>query len=148
MSIENTGRELVWDDTIQNDGQDFEPVPAGDYDVTIERFDRSRSKGEGKLPPCNMAIVYFIVHDRDREVTVRENYILHSSMEWKLSELFCGAGLKKKGEELRMNWQLLPGRKARAKIGLKPGIKDPTKQFNYIEKLYPYEAPKYQAGSF
>lgn len=148
MSTESTGRELNWDDTIQNDGQDFEPVPAGDYDVTIEKFDRSRSKGEGKLPPCNMAVVYFTVHDRDREVTVRENYILHSSMEWKLSELFCGVGLKKKGEELRMNWQMLPGKKARAKIGLKPGIKDPTKQFNYIDKLYPYEAPKYQAGNF
>ena len=125
MSTENTGRELGWEDTIQNDGQDFEPIPAGDYDVTIERFDRSRSKGEGKLPACNMAVVYFIVHDRDRDITVRENYILHSSMEWKLSELFCGAGLKKKGEELRMNWQMLPGRKAKAKIGLKPGMKDP-----------------------
>lgn len=148
MSTENTGRELGWEDTIQNDGQDFEPIPAGDYDVTIERFDRSRSKGEGKLPACNMAVVYFIVHDRDRDITVRENYILHSSMEWKLSELFCGAGLKKKGEELRMNWQMLPGRKAKAKIGLKPGVKDPTKQYNYIEKLYPNEAPKYQPGSF
>lgn len=148
MSAENIGRELGWEDTIQNDGQDFEPIPAGDYDVTIERFDRSRSKGEGKLPACNMAVVYFIVHDRDRDITVRENYILHSSMEWKLSELFCGAGLKKKGEELRMNWQMLPGRKAKAKIGLKPGMKDPTKQYNYIEKLYPNEAQKYQPGSF
>ena len=60
MSTENTGRELGWEDTIQNDGQDFEPIPAGDYDVTIERFDRSRSKGEGKLPACNMAVVYLL----------------------------------------------------------------------------------------
>lgn len=148
MSTGNTGRELGWDDTIQNDGQDFEPVPAGDYDVTVDRFERSRSKGEGKLPACNMAVVYFTVHAEGRDVTVRENYILHSSMEWKLSELFCGAGLKKKGEELRMNWQMLPGKKAKAKIGLKPGMKDPAKQFNYIEKLYPFEPPKYQAGSF
>lgn len=148
MNTDNQGRELGWEDIIQNDGQDFEPVPAGDYDVTIEKYDRSRSKGEGKLPPCNMAVVYFTIHDRDREVTVRENYILHSSMEWKLSELFRGVGLKKKDEELRMNWPALPGKKARAKVGLKPGIKDPTKQYNCIEKLYPYEAPKYQAGSF
>ena len=144
----NTGKELGWDGPIKNDGQDFEPIPAGDYDVTIESFDRSRSKGEGKLPPCNMAVVHFIVHAGDRDVPIRENYVLHSSLEWKLSELFCGAGLKKKGEELRMNWQALPGKKARAKIGLKPGVKDPNKQFNYIEKLYPNEGPKYQAGSF
>lgn len=146
MGLED--KELGWEDTIKNDGQDFEPVPEGDYDVTVERIERSRSKGEGKLPPCNMAVVYFIVHAHNRDITVRENYILHTSIEWKLSELFCGVGLKKKGEELRMNWQALPGKKARAKIGLKPGMKDPTKMYNYIDKLYPYEPPKYQAGSF
>lgn len=142
------GSELGWDDTIKNDGQDFEPLPEGDYDVTVERFERSRSKGEGTLPPCNMAIVYFIVHGHGRDITVRENYVLHKKLEWKLSELFCGVGLKKRGEELRMNWQMLPGRRARAKVGLKPGMKDPTKMYNYIDKLYEYQPPKYQAGSF
>lgn len=53
------GRELGWEDSIKQDAQDYEPIPEGDYNVTIEKFDRSRSKGEGKLPPCNMAVVYF-----------------------------------------------------------------------------------------
>lgn len=148
MAEQMTGRELGWDDTIQNDGQDFEPVPPGDYDVTIEKWERGRSKGEGKLPPCNMAIVYFTIHAPERDVPVRENYILHTSVEWKLSELFCGVGLKKKGEPLRMNWGALPGKKARAKVGIQPGVKDPTKQYNRIEKLYPYEPPKFTPGSF
>ena len=131
------GWELGWEDTIQDDGQNFKPVPPGDYDVTIEKWERGRSKGEGKLPPCNMAIVYFTIHTPEREITVRENYTLHSSLEWKLSELFCGVGLKKKGEALRMNWSALPGKKARAKVGLKPGIKDPTKQYgsHYIAAI-------------
>lgn len=47
-----------------------------------------------------------------------------------------------------MNWQLLPGKKARAKVGLTPGTKDPSKMYNRIEKLYPYEAPKYTKGNF
>ena len=97
MSVE--GRELGWDDSIKQDSQNFDPIPEGDYNVTIEKYDRSRSKGEGKLPPCNMAVVYFIVHGPDREITIRENYILHSSLEWKLSELFRGVGLKKEGED-------------------------------------------------
>ena len=130
MSVE--GRELGWDDSIKQDSQNFDPIPEGDYNVTIEKYDRSRSKGEGKLPPCNMAVVYFIVHGPDREITIRENYILHSSLEWKLSELFRGVGLKKEGEELRMDWNALPGKTARAKIGVKPGIKDTSKKFNYI----------------
>lgn len=142
------GRELTWDDTITNDGQDFEPIPEGDYDFIIEKFERSRSKGEGKLPACNMAVVYFTITDRDRTVTIRENYILHSSLEWKLSELFCGIGLKKKGEELRMNWNMVPGATGRARIGLKPGIKDESKMYNHIDKIYPKEPKKYAAGSF
>lgn len=148
MAVE--GRELGWEDSIKQDAQDFEPLPEGDYNVTIEKFDRSRSKGEGKLPPCNMAVVYFTVHAPEREITIRENYVLHTSLEWKLSELFRGAGLKKEGEELRMDWGALPGKIARAKIGLKPGIKDPSKKFNYIEKLYPKDngKPAFTPGRF
>ena len=74
------GRELGWEDSIKQDAQDYEPIPEGDYNVTIEKFDRSRSKGEGKLPPCNMAVVYFTVHVPEREVTIRENYVLSESV--------------------------------------------------------------------
>lgn len=148
MSVE--GRELGWEDTIQNDSQEFEPIPEGDYNVTIEKFDRSRSSGSGKLPACNMAVVYFTVHAPEREISIRENYVLHTSLEWKLSELFCGVGLKKKSEELRMDWGLLPGKTARAKVGIREGSKDPSKKFNFIEKLYPKEdaKPKFTPGGF
>lgn len=146
---EELGKELGWEDSIKDDGQDFEPIPEGDYNVTIEKFERSRSRGEGKLPACNMAIVYFTVH-ADREITLKENYVLHSSLEWKLSELFRGVGLKKEGEELRMNWGALPGKTARAKVKIKPGLKDPSKKFNYIEKLYPKDIskPVFTPGTF
>ena len=36
--------ELGWEDSIKQDSQDFEPIPEGDYNVTIEKYDRSRSK--------------------------------------------------------------------------------------------------------
>ena len=145
---EELGRELSWDDTITDDGKEFEPVPEGDYDFTIEKWERGRSKGEGKLPACNTAIVHFVIHDREREVTIRENYLLHTKMEWKLSELFRSVGLKKEGEPLRMNWTALPGLTGRAKVGLKPGLKDPSKQFNFIDKLYPKEPKKFEPGRF
>ena len=49
-----------------------------------------------------------------------------------------------------MDWGALPGKIARAKIGLKPGIKDPSKKFNYIEKLYPKDngKPAFTPGRF
>lgn len=144
------GREFGWDDTIKEDSQEFKLLPEGDYNVTIEKFDRSRSSGSGKLPPCNMAVVYFIVHAPEGEVTIRENYVLHSSLEWKLSELFRGVGLKKEGEELRMDWGALPGKTARAKIGQEAGSKNPSKKYNVIEKLYPKESskPAFTPGGF
>ena len=148
MAVE--GRELGWEDSIKEDAQNFEPLPEGDYSVTVEKFERSRSKREGKLPPCNMAVVYFTVHSGDREITIRENYVLHSSLEWKLSELFRGVGLKKEGEELRMNWGALPGLTARAEVGIRPGSKNPDQKFNFIKKLYPKDAakPSFTPGSF
>ena len=148
---ETEGKELNWDDEITADAQEFVLLPEGDYNVTIEKVDRGRSKGEGKLPPCNMAIVYFTVHgEHGEEVSLRENYILHTVMEWKLSELFRGAGLKKEGEALRMNWSALPGKVARAHITQVPGLKDPSKMFNRIEKLYPKDAakPAFTPGKF
>ncbi|MCC8152484.1 MAG: hypothetical protein LIO96_13855 [Lachnospiraceae bacterium] len=70
-------RELGWDDTIQKDDNEFEPVPEGDYEFTVEKYERARSSGQGKLPPCNMAVVYFRVKGPDgQEVSIRENFIL------------------------------------------------------------------------
>ena len=56
-----------------SENSQLKEVP-GDYNVTIEKFDRSRSSGSGKLPACNMAVVYFNVHAPNREITIRENY--------------------------------------------------------------------------
>lgn len=145
---EMEGRELNWDDAISKDSGDFEPIPEGDYDFVIEKYERARSQGGGKLPPCNMAIVYFRVTDRDREVVIRENYILHTSLEWKLSELFRGIGAKKEGEEVRMNWNLLTGASGRAQVSLDPDRKDPAKKYNHIKKIYPKEIKKFEAGNF
>lgn len=138
---QDTGRELDWDDTITKESDGFEPLPEGDYNFTIDHFERGRSSGGGKLPPCNMATVFFNISGQGRTVTVRENYILNSLMEWKLSELFRGVGLKKKDEPLPMGaaWGMLAGRTGRCKVTLKPGIKDPSRMFNAIDKLYPKE---------
>ena len=95
------GREFSWDgDTITADGSDYILLPPGDYNFTIAKFDRTRSQGSDKMPPCNMAVVYFDIHSDQGDVQVRENYLLHSKFEWKLSQLFSSVGLKKKGAEL------------------------------------------------
>lgn len=142
------GRELGWEDEIQNDSS-FIELPEGDYDFTIDHYDRSRFDGSEKIPPCNMALVFFSIQAPDGSTAIiRERYILHSKLEWKLSELFCSVGLKKKGEKLRMNWNSLVGATGRAHVTLDPDRNDPTKKFNHIDKLYPKEAKKFEAGKF
>lgn len=146
--MEAKDRELGWDDTIKNDSS-FVELPEGDYDFVIDHFDRARSKGSDKIPPSNMAVVFFNITGPDgRIATIRENFILHTKLEWKLSELFCSVGLKKKGEELRMNWNSLPGMSGRAHVILEPDKNDPTKKYNHIDKLYPKESKKFEAGKF
>lgn len=148
MAFEDLGRELEWEDTIQKDSS-FTELPAGDYDFVIDHYKRSRFQGGSKIPACNMAMVYFNISAPNGEtVTIKENFILYSKLEWKLSELFCSVGLKKKGEKLQMNWNALPGLAGRAQITLDPDKNDPSKKFNHIKKLYPKEQKRYTAGNF
>lgn len=140
-------REFGWDDTIKQDAQEFPRLEPGDYDFTIDHFDRSRSQGSDKLPPCNMAVVYFNIH-AEGNPQIRENFILHSRLEWKLSQLFASVGLKKKGEELVMNWNALPGLTGRCKVSLDTDKNDPEKKYNHIKELYPKELRAFKAGSF
>ena len=146
--MSEVGRELDWDDSIEKDSE-YVLLPEGDYDFTIDHYERGRSHGSEKIPPSNMAIVYFNVRTPEgQETTIKENFILHSKLEWKLSELFCGVGLKKKGEQLRMNWNALPGLTGRAQVSLDADKNDPSKKYNHIKKIYPKETGKYTAGSF
>ena len=141
-------RELNWDDEIEKDSS-FVELPEGDYDFVIDHFKRARHAGSEKIPPCNKALVFFKVTAPDGgEATIQEGYILYSTLEWKLSELFCGVGLKKKGERLKMNWAALLGLKGRAQISLDADPKDPSKKYNHIKKIYPFEEKKFEAGKF
>ena len=146
--MSDMNRELNWDDEIEKDSS-FVELPEGDYDFVIDHFERARHAGSEKIPPCNKALVFFKVTAPDgSEATIQEGYILYSTLEWKLSELFCAVGLKKKGERLKMNWAALPGLKGRAQISLDADPKDPSKKYNHIKKIYPFEEKKFEAGKF
>ena len=146
----NDERELGWDATIEKDGKEFITLPAGDYDFEIESFDRARSNGSDKLPPCNMAVLQFTIRNpHGEDISVKENFILHTKLEWKLSELFCSVGQKQKGETIRPNWSALPGSTGRCKLKVEHYTKDgEDRTINRIERLYPKEVRKFEAGKF
>lgn len=151
----NLDRELGWEEEIEKDNK-FIVLPEGDYPFEVESFDRSRSKGSDKLPPCNMAVLKIRVEGENEQSTViTHNIILNTKMEGMLSAFFAGIGQKKKDEKLKMNWNMVPGSTGTCKLGIKEYNGN---QYNEIKKFYPKDPsynttaevkkPNYSAGNF
>ena len=150
MGNEDNGRELDWNDTIEKDSSDFITLPEGDYDFMVESFDRARHNGSDNLPPCNKAILKIRIDDPAGTVIVTHNLFLHTKVEGLISAFFSSIGQKKKGEQLRMNWALVPGSRGRLKLGIRKYQKDgEDRTINEIKKFYPKEVtPSFTPGKF
>lgn len=140
-------REFSWDDTIENDGADFEVLPEGDYSFEVMNFERGRHDGSEKLPPCNKAILTMKITSDDgkHSTTITHNLFLHARVEGLLSSFFVSIGQKKKGEKAKMNWNLVVGSRGRCKIGIRKwtGNDGEEKTSNKIKKFY---EPTYETG--
>ena len=129
-------RELGWDDTIERDSADFITVPAGDYDFEVIEFERGRHNGSEKLPPCNKAVVHIKITTPQGVTVIKHNLFLHTKTEGMLCEFFASIGQRKKGEKLKMNWNMVPGSHGRAKVGIRTYNGN---EYNEIKKFYPAE---------
>ena len=144
-------KELQWDDTITKDASDFILLPEGDYNFTVESFERGRHTGSDKLPACNKAILTLRIDTPEGTARIMHNLFLHSKTEGILSAFFTCIGQKKKGEPLKMNWGQVPGSSGRCKVEIhsyknKDGE---DRQNNNIKRFYPKdEGPAFKAGEF
>lgn len=146
------GRELGWDDAIENDGPEFITLPEGDYDFEVISFERARHNGSEKLPACNKAVVSIKVTGKEGTTTIKHNLFLHTITEGMLCAFFVGIGQRKHGERLTMNWNTVVGSKGRCKVGIRKWTNDEGKEFtsNEIKKFYEPETQQtmFQAGKF
>lgn len=134
--------ELGWDDTIQNDSSEPVVLEPGDYIFEVEKFERARyTPGpNSKLPACNMAKLTLKVASEKGTAIVFNNLYLHTSTEGLLSAFFSSIGQKKKGEPLRMNWNMVTGSKGAVKI------KNRTyngNTYNDVDRFYPSDPSYY-----
>lgn len=143
--------ELDWNDNITQDAQEFVLLPDGDYDFYVESFERSRHNGSEKLPPCNVAVLHLRINTsmaQGGSIMVTHRLNLHSKTEWTLSQFFSSIGQKRKGENLRMDWNRVPGSCGRLKLGHKLYNGN---EYNEVKQFYAKEEPKqqaYQPGQF
>ena len=143
-------RELGWDDEIEKDGSDFILLPEGDYDFTVESFERGRHNGSETLPPCNKAILKLRINTPEGTALINHNLFLHTRTEGMISAFFTSIGQKKKGEKVKMNWNAVIGAKGRCKVGIRKwkGNDGEEHQGNEIKRFYPFEGKKFEAGKF
>lgn len=148
---EALGRELSWDDQIENEGSDFEPLPDGEYDFEIRTMERGRFVGSDKMAACNKATIDCVIKDSDgNEHHVFDDLILNSKMEWKLCQFFLCIGQRKKGEKLKPRWNEVPGATGRFKIYVNE-YKDKNGKQRRNNKVDEYLAPEpkqFKAGDF
>lgn len=137
-------RELGWDDEIQESGPEFVLLPAGDYNFTVEKFERGRHQGSEKLPPCNMAILTLKVDGGEKgEATIFNRLFLHSKTEGFLSAFFESIGQKQEGQKVKMNWNTVFGAKGRVKLNIDTYN---DKERNQVDRFLPYEEYQKHAG--
>ena len=138
MAADN--RIMDWNDTIENDGQEFVVLPEGDYTFTVTNFERGHFPGSAKIPACNKATISINIDNDKGLATARIDLILYRTLEWKIAAFFRCIGQKKHGERVTMDWNNIVG--ARGKARIKPGsyVKNgEPRQFNDVERFYDYD---------
>lgn len=112
------GRILGMDDSIEKESQ-FIDIPEGEYDAIIDHYEEDRCQWNNDYNGNPMIVVYVNIMTPTGESQLRENFVLNSDYEWKLSQLFLATGQKRKGEPLPNLGRAvrdLPGTRVRVKI--------------------------------
>ena len=107
------GHEMDWNDEIE---KNYTLLEEGDYDFVVKSFERSRSKGAGKLPPCNMAIVTLEVSADQQATEIKHYFVLHTALQWKAAEFFIATGQQKNDEKKNMDFPGAIGRHGRCHV--------------------------------
>ena len=119
FSNQNQGRELGWDESISaktiEDNTGFVLLPEGEYEFTVKSFERQRyTPGlNSKIPACPRALVTLEIIDpaSGRAVDVQNRIYLHSTQLGMVTRFFECIGAMKHGDDLKMNWSTIVGKK-------------------------------------
>lgn len=107
---------LAWDAYIENESE-FTVLPAGEYEFTVTKFEKTWYDGSSKIEPCNCAALELTISSPGVGKSVmKERLFLVDKVEWKLCEFFRCIGQKVHGQGVTMNWNTVLGSKGRAMV--------------------------------
>ena len=136
--MSDQGHELGWNDTIQNDGEEFITLPEAQYRFTVKKFERGRFQGSGKVPACNQANITIELDGGELgRATITEKLKLHSMLEWVLCQFFVCIGDRKSGDPLVMDWGAVVGKSGVADVGIREYGDKNEKSINTVNKWLP-----------
>ncbi|WP_313188082.1 hypothetical protein [Lacrimispora sp.] len=143
-------KELGWDDEVEKGegGGDFVLLPPGDYDFTVESFERARHPGGERSPECNKAVLKLRIDSPEGTTLITEGLLLYDKMEWKIAQFFLCIGEKEVNGKVKMNWPAVPGARGKATIEVTTDRNDASKKFNHVKRYLPNEPKKFEAGKF
>lgn len=110
---------LGWDSVIEQESN-FTLLEPGVYNFVVTKMERgtyqpsSNSSIQDVSPRAELEIK--VTDDKGNSTNVFENLILHSKMEWKLSQFFISIGQKQPGQPLNPNWSQVVGSSGRCEI--------------------------------
>lgn len=139
--VNNSNAGMEWDDTIENDGQEYIVLPEGDYNFIVTDFERGRFPGSAKMIACNKATLTLRVKTDNGTASIRTDLILNRLVEFRVSAFFRCIGQKKHGDRLVMDWNNVVGSRGRAHV--KPRAytdRDGNeRQANEVDRFYDYD---------
>lgn len=140
----NNNVAMDWNDTLENDGQEYVILPEGDYVFTVTSFERGHFPGSAKMSPCNKATLTLQVLSNKGIVSIRTDFILNRLVEFRISAFYRSVGLKKHGEKLVMDWDRAVGLSGRAHFKPRTYLDNNGNehQVNNVERFYDYDASK------
>jgi len=126
---------LDYDGVIENDGEGFATLPDNDeVTFTVTEVEKGRSK-DGTKPQVRLKMMCESVAGHGR-TTIIDYITLTKKSEWKLCEFFLALGMRRRGERLRMNWDII-GYTGRATVSLEKFTgRDGDERFNNKIKRY------------
>lgn len=141
------GHVIGWDDEIVNDGSEFIYLEEGDYDFTVESYERGTFKGSAKIPQCPKLELKLKVSTPQGNTTVNYDLIMWSTLEWKLAEFLRAIGMKKHGEPNKIIWGNLIGSKGRARFYTRTYKKQDGSEgkANDVRRMYDHQDPAWVA---